>query len=184
MGERDTIYALSTAPGRAAIAIVRLSGPGAGAALAVLAGALPPPRRAERARFRDPASGEAIDDGLALFFPGPRSVTGEDVAELHVHASRAVVAALLAILGREPGFRLAEPGEFTRRAFLNGKLDLSAAEGLADLIAAETAQQRRQALRQLGGEFGRLVEAWRTRLLAAQADHVMLMVVGLPLTVK
>jgi len=169
MGDRDTIYALATAPGRAAIAIVRLSGPASGAALAALAGALPPPRRARHVRFRDPASGEAIDDGLALFFPGPRSVTGEDVAELHVHASRAVAASLLAVLGREPGLRLAEPGEFTRRAFLNGKLDLTEVEGLADLIAAETEQQRRQALRQLDGAFGRLAEAWRARLIAAQA---------------
>ncbi len=169
MSEADTIYALSTAPGRAGIAVLRLSGPAAGMAMAALAGAVPPPRQARRVRFRDPADGAAIDDGLALFFPGPRSVTGEDVAELHVHGSRAVVAALLACLGRMPGLCLAEPGGFTRRAFINGKLDLTAAEGLADLVAAETAAQRRQALRQLEGGLGRLTEAWRERLMVAQA---------------
>jgi tRNA modification GTPase len=167
----STIVALATAPGRAGIAVLRLSGPAAGAALAACAGELPPPRLARRVRFRDPASGEAIDDGLALFFPAPRSFTGEDVAELHVHGSRAVVAALIEALTRLAAVRLAEPGEFTRRAFENGKLDLTAVEGLADLVAAETAAQRRQALRQLGGELGRLYEGWRERLLRALA-HV------------
>jgi tRNA modification GTPase len=165
----DTIFALSTAAGRAGIAVLRLSGPKAQSALQALAGRLPAPRRASLARFRDPASGEAIDQGLMLLFPAPRSVTGEDVAELHVHGSRAVVAALLDSLGRMRGLRLAEPGEFARRAFLNGKLDLTEVEGLADLIAAETAAQRRQALRQLGGELGRLCEGWRQLLLAIQA---------------
>jgi tRNA modification GTPase len=166
-----TIFALATAPGRAGIAVLRLSGPEARAALEAVAGAVPAPRRAARARFRDPASGEAIDDGLALFFPGPRSVTGEDVAELHIHGSRAVAAALLQVLARLPGLRLAVPGEFTRRAFEHGKLDLTAAEGLADLVAAETAAQRRQALRQLAGELGEIYESWRARLLRALA-HV------------
>jgi tRNA modification GTPase len=165
----DTIFALATAPGRAGIAVLRLSGPRAGAALEALCGARPPPRLARRARFRDPGSGEAIDDGLVLFFPGPRSFTGEDVAELHIHGSRAVIAALLDALAGEPGLRLAEPGEFTRRAFENGKLDLTAAEGLADLVAAETAAQRRQAQRQLAGELGRLYDGWRERLLRALA---------------
>lgn len=168
--ESDTIFALATAPGRAGIAVLRLSGPTAREALMALAGSLPAPRRAMRARFRDPASGETLDDGLALFFPAPRSVTGEDVAELQVHGSRAVVAALLDCLGAMPGLRPAEPGEFTRRGFLNGKLDLTAAEGLADLVAAETAAQRRQALRQLAGDFGRLTEAWRERLLRIEAQ--------------
>jgi tRNA modification GTPase len=168
-GMTETIFALATAPGRAGIAVLRLSGPAACAALAALAGTVPPPRMARRARFRDPAKDEIIDDGLALFFPGPRSVTGEDVAELHVHGSRAVVTALLDALARRPGLRLAQPGEFTRRAFENGKLDLTAAEGLADLVAAETAAQRRQALRQLGGELGRLYEGWRARLLRSLA---------------
>jgi tRNA modification GTPase len=165
----DTIFALSTAPGRAGIAVLRLSGPAAGATLEALAGRRPEPRRATRARFVDPASGETIDEGLMLLFPAPRSVTGEEVAELHVHGGRAVVAALLAALAARPGLRLAEPGEFTRRAFEHGKLDLTAAEGLADLVAAETAAQRRQALRQLAGELGQLYEAWRARLLRALA---------------
>jgi tRNA modification GTPase len=121
------------------------------------------PRRARRARLRDPA-GEPIDDGMALWFPAPNSVTGEDVAELHVHGSRAVAAALLAALGRL-GLRLAEPGEFTRRAFLNGKLDLTQAEAIADLVAAETEAQRRQALRQLDGGLGTLYRGWSERLL-------------------
>jgi tRNA modification GTPase len=165
----DTIFALATAPGRAGIAVLRVSGPAAGTVLEVLAGQRPAPRRATRARFRDPRTGEAIDDGLMLLFPEPNSFTGEAVAELQVHGGRAVVAALLAALGTLPGLRLAEPGEFTRRAFENGKLDLTAAEGLADLVAAETAAQRRQALRQLEGELGRLYEGWRARLLRCLA---------------
>jgi tRNA modification GTPase len=165
----DTIFALSTAPGRAGIAVLRLSGPAAGTALRTLAGKLPEARRATRARFVDPASGETIDEGLMLLFSAPRSFTGEDVAELQVHGGRAVVAALLQALGSLPGLRLAEPGEFTRRAFEHGKLDLTAAEGLADLVDAETAAQRRQALRQLAGELGRLYENWRARLLRALA---------------
>ncbi|HEV2550431.1 MAG TPA: tRNA uridine-5-carboxymethylaminomethyl(34) synthesis GTPase MnmE [Stellaceae bacterium] len=165
----DTIFALASAPGRAGVAVMRLSGPAAGTALAQLAGALPSPRRAARRRFADPRTGEAIDDGLALFFPAPNSFTGEDVAELHVHGSRAVIAALLDALAALPGLRLAEPGEFTRRAFEHGKLDLTAAEGLADLVAAETAAQRRQALRQLEGALGQLYEDWRGRLLRALA---------------
>lgn len=165
----STIFALATAPGRAGIAVLRLSGPAAGTALAALAGSMPHPRHAQYARFRDPASGEIIDDGLALFFPAPRSFTGEDVAELQVHGSRAVVSALFDVLARSPGLRLADPGEFTRRAFENGKLDLTAAEGLADLVAAETMAQRRQAQRQLAGELGRLYESWRERLLRALA---------------
>jgi tRNA modification GTPase len=166
----DTIFALATAPGRAGIAVLRVSGPAAATALEALAGQRPAPRRATRARFSDPRSGEAIDDGLMLFFPEPNSFTGEAVAELQVHGGRAVVAALLAALGALPGLRLAEPGEFTRRAFENGKLDLTAAEGLADLVAAETAAQRRQALRQLEGELGRLYEDWRARLLRCLAQ--------------
>jgi tRNA modification GTPase len=165
----DTIFALASAPGRAGVAVMRLSGPEAGPALARLAGVLPPPRRAARRRFADPQTGEAIDDGLVLFFPAPNSFTGEDVAELHIHGSRAVIAALLEALAAMPGLRLAERGEFTRRAFEHGKLDLTAAEGLADLVAAETAAQRRQALRQLEGALGRLYEDWRTRLLRALA---------------
>ena len=160
----DTIYAAATVPGRAAIAIVRLSGPETGPALRSLIGALPPPRVARHAWVRDPATSEDLDDGLALWFPGPRSFTGEDVAELHLHGSRAVLAAVMATLSRQ-GLRLAEPGEFTRRAFLNGKLDLTQAEAVADLAAAETEAQRRQALRQLEGGLGALYRGWSERLL-------------------
>jgi tRNA modification GTPase len=143
---------------------VRISGPEAGQALIALIGGLPQPRRARHARLRDPSSGATIDDGIALWFPAPRSVTGEDVAELQVHGSRAVVAALIDALGRL-GLRLAEPGEFTRRAFFNRKLDLVQAEAIADLTAAETEAQRRQALRQLDGELGMIYRSWSARLL-------------------
>ncbi len=164
-----TIFALATAPGRAGIAVLRLSGAKVRDALQALGVAVPPPRQARRARFHDPATSEVIDDGLVLFFPAPRSYTGEDMGELHIHGSRAVASALLAVLGRFPGLRLAEPGEFTRRAFENGKFDLTEAEAIADLVEAETAAQRRQALRQLSGELGRLYEGWRGRLLRALA---------------
>ena len=125
---------------------------------------MPAARLARHVRVRDPETGEGIDDGLALWFPGPNSVTGEDVAELHLHGSRAVSAAVMAALARR-GLRLAEPGEFTRRAFLNGKLDLTQAEAVADLTAAETEAQRRQALRQLEGGLGDLYRGWSERLL-------------------
>jgi tRNA modification GTPase len=125
---------------------------------------LPAARRARHVRFRDPDNGDELDDGLALWFPGPTSVTGEDVAELHVHGSRAALAAIMAVLSRQ-GLRLAEPGEFTRRAFLNGKLDLTQAEAVADLAAAETEAQRRQALRQLDGQLGDIYRGWGERLL-------------------
>ncbi len=160
----DTIFAPATAAGRAAIAIVRLSGPGSGPALRALAGTLPPPRVARHGRLSDPASGEELDDALVLWFPAPHSLTGEDVAELHLHGSRAVIAAVMAALGHQ-GLRLAEPGEFTRRAFQNDKLDLTQAEAVADLAAAETEAQRRQALRQLDGHLGRLYHGWSDRLL-------------------
>jgi tRNA modification GTPase len=124
---------------------------------------LPSPRRAERRRLVDPKTGEQLDDGLVLWFPGPNSATGEDVAEFHLHGSRAVLAAVMGALGRA-GLRLAEPGEFTRRAFLNGKLDLLQAEAIADLAAAETEAQRRQALRQLDGALGSLYRGWSDRL--------------------
>src|SRR5277367_3002326 len=161
-----TIFALATAPGRAGIAVVRVSGPQAGAACRALTGAGPPaPQRASRRPMHDPASGELLDDGLALWFPAPHSATGEDVLELQLHGSPAVIAGVLEALGRLPGCFLAEPGEFTRRAFDNGKLDLTEIEGLADLIAAETAAQRRQAVRQMGGELGRLYDGWRDALV-------------------
>ncbi|HYM73685.1 MAG TPA: tRNA uridine-5-carboxymethylaminomethyl(34) synthesis GTPase MnmE [Stellaceae bacterium] len=162
--ETDTIFAPATAAGRAAIAIVRISGPLAGPVVTAVVGGLPAARRARHVRLCDPESGEDIDDGLALWFPGPHSVTGEDVAELQVHGSRAVLGAVLGVLGRM-GLRLAEPGEFTRRAFLNHKLDLVQAEAVADLAAAETEAQRRQALRQLDGGLGALYRGWSERLL-------------------
>ncbi len=150
--------------------MIRISGPDAGATLrALTAKPLPTPRHATRARLTDPATGVTLDDALILWFPAPHSFTGEDVAELQVHGSRAVLAALTATLAARPGLRLAEPGEFTRRAFHEGKLDLAEVEGLADLIAAETEAQRRQALRQLEGELGRRTESWRARLLRALA---------------
>ena len=169
MGAGDTIFALSSAVGAAGVAVVRLSGAEAGAALAALAGRLPPARRATVAALADPADGAPLDRALVLWFPAPASFTGEDVAEIHCHGGRAVVDGLLAALGRLPGLRTAEPGEFSRRAFVNGKLDLTAAEGLADLVAAETAAQARQALRQLDGALGALYEGWRERLVRALA---------------
>ncbi|MGA8550722.1 MAG: tRNA uridine-5-carboxymethylaminomethyl(34) synthesis GTPase MnmE [Stellaceae bacterium] len=159
----DTIFAPATAAGRAAIAVVRLSGPGAERAVSKLAGAIPPPRSARRRRLIDPASRDPLDDALVLWFPAPNSATGEDVAEFHVHGSRAVLAAIIAALTRL-GLRLAEPGEFTRRAFQNGKLDLTQAEAIADLAMAETEAQRRQALRQLDGELGGLYRGWSRQL--------------------
>ncbi|MEE8332429.1 MAG: tRNA uridine-5-carboxymethylaminomethyl(34) synthesis GTPase MnmE [Alphaproteobacteria bacterium] len=167
--ERATIFAPATGKGPAGIAIVRISGPQSGAALGALVGRAPVPRHATRARLCDPASGEALDDGLVLWFPAPGSVTGEDVVELQIHGGRASVEAVCGALARQPGLRLAEPGEFTRRAFDNGKLDLTAVEGLSDLIAAETDAQRRQALRQLDGDLGRLYESWRGEVLRALA---------------
>jgi tRNA modification GTPase len=169
MRSDDTIFALATAPGRGGIAVVRVSGPRAGEAVASLGAAPGRPRFAGRARFADPRTGETIDEGMLLWFPAPASYTGEDVAELHVHGGRAVTAALIEALGSLPGLRLAEPGEFTRRGFEHGKLDLTEAEAIADLVAAETAAQRRQALAQLGGALGALYEGWRAALLRALA---------------
>jgi tRNA modification GTPase len=166
---RDTIYALGTGAGRAAIAVIRISGPGAGEALKALAGKLPEPRRATLAALHDPATGEMLDRGIALFFPGPVSSTGEDYAELQLHGGRAVVEGALAALQHLPGLRPAEPGEFARRGFANGKLDLSQAEALADLIDAQTEAQRRQALRVAGGALRHKVERWRGALIEALA---------------
>jgi tRNA modification GTPase len=165
----DTIFALSSGRGPAAIAVVRISGPRAGMALTALGVKIPQPRKAGLARVRDPESGEMIDEALVLWFPGPNSETGEDVAELQLHGGRAVIAATLAALGRIEGLRAAEGGEFTRRAFENGKLDLTAVEGLADLVSAETEGQRRQAFRQMKGLLGDRAETWRQRLIQALA---------------
>ncbi|MEE9301732.1 MAG: tRNA uridine-5-carboxymethylaminomethyl(34) synthesis GTPase MnmE [Alphaproteobacteria bacterium] len=165
-----TIFALSSGAGRAGIAVLRLSGAGAHAAIGALAGTpLPEPRRAVLRPFRDPQSREVLDRGLLLWFPGPGSYTGEDMAELHLHGGRAVATGLIEALAALPGLRPAEPGEFTRRACANGRLDLTEAEGVADLIAAETAAQRRQALRQLDGALGGLYEGWRARLIETEA---------------
>jgi tRNA modification GTPase len=167
--DRDTIFALSSGRPPAAIAVIRISGPHAALALDKLVGRVPDPRRATLARVRDPAGGAVIDEGLALWFPAPNSETGEDLAELQVHGGRAVIAAVLAALGRLEGFRPAEAGEFTRRAFENGRLDLTAVEGLADLVAAETEAQRRQAFLHLKGMLGERAESWRKRLIEALA---------------
>ena len=167
---RATIFAPATAPGRAAVTIVRVSGPQAEGAIVALAGAPPPPpRRATHATFRDPADGAELDRGLLLWFPGPRSYTGEDLAELHLHGGRAVRASMIEALAGLPGLRPAEPGEFTRRAFENGKLDLTGVEAIADLVDAETRAQQRQALRQMEGALGRLIEDWRGRLVTCLA---------------
>ena len=167
--DRDTIFALSSGRPPAAIAVVRISGPRARVALEQLVGRVPQPRRASLARVRDPATGGVIDEGLALWFPGPNSETGEDIAELQVHGGRAVIAAVLAALAKLAGLRHAEAGEFTRRAFENGRMDLTAVEGLADLVAAETEAQRRQAYQQLRGLLGERAETWRQRLIEALA---------------
>ncbi|MGE5475301.1 MAG: tRNA uridine-5-carboxymethylaminomethyl(34) synthesis GTPase MnmE [Bacteroidales bacterium] len=162
-----TIFALASAPGRGGVAVFRLSGPRAPEVLRALSGRnLPPPRKAVRVRLAH--GGDDIDDGLALLFPAPNSFTGEDVVELHVHGGRAVAAAVAAALV-SLGLTPAEPGEFSKRAFLNGKLDLTRAEAIADLVDAETAAQRRQALRQLDGGLAALAEGWRAELVRALA---------------
>jgi tRNA modification GTPase len=166
--ERDTIFALSSGRPPAAIAVVRISGPRAGEALKRLSGKIPEPRKAALARIRG-ADNQIIDEALALWFPAPHSETGEDTAELQLHGGRAVIAATLVALGKIGGLRPAEAGEFTRRAFENGKLDLTAVEGLADLVMAETEGQRRQALRQMQGLLGNRAETWRDRLIRALA---------------
>jgi tRNA modification GTPase len=169
MSSSDTIFALSSGPPPAAVAVIRISGPNARFGLETLIRRLPQPRRASLAKLRDPATGAVLDEGLALWFPGPRSETGEDMVELHLHGGRAVIAATLAALARLDGFRPAGPGEFTRRALENGRMDLTAVEGLADLIFAETEAQRRQAVRQLQGALGERVEDWRKRLIDSMA---------------
>jgi tRNA modification GTPase len=166
MGE--TIFALSTGAPPAAIAVIRVSGPQASEALRALAGRLPAVRRAARVTLRD-AGRDILDRAVALWLPGPNTATGEDIAELHCHGGRAVVAAVEAALGALPGLRRAMPGEFTRRAFANGKLDLAEAEGLAELLSAETELQRKSAQAMAGGAFSRQVEAWRDDLLGASA---------------
>jgi tRNA modification GTPase len=167
--QTDTIFALSSGPPPAAVAVVRISGPRACVALEKLIGRVPPPRQAALARVRDPFSGETIDQALALWFPGPRSETGEDTAELQLHGGRAVVSDVLTALGRLDGLRMAEPGEFTRRAFENGQIDLTQVEALADLVFAQTQMQRRQAVAQLRGLLGGRAEAWRQQVIESLA---------------
>jgi tRNA modification GTPase len=164
----DTIFALSSGAPPAGIAVIRISGPAAASALKALCGHLPQPRRATRAWLADSA-GNPLDDGLVLLFPGPRSATGEDLAELHLHGGRAVVAAVEAALAAMPGLRRAAPGEFTRRGFANGRMDLAQAEGLADLLSAETELQRRAAIGQAGGQLSRKVAGWREQVLHLSA---------------
>lgn len=164
----DTIFALSSGAAPAAIAVIRISGPASAEALRRLTGRIPPPRRAVHAPVRD-AAGNLLDRALVLWLPGPNNATGEDTAELHCHGGRAVIAAVETALRQVPDLRPAKPGEFTRRAFANGRIDLAEAEGLADLLSAETELQRRSALAMASGAFSRTVEAWRERLLAGSA---------------
>lgn len=164
----DTIFALSSGSPPAAIAVVRVSGPQALNALERLAGPLPPARRAALRALRG-LSGDVLDEALALIFPGPHSATGEDCGELHCHGGRAVVSAVCAELGAMPGLRAADPGEFTRRAFANGRIDLAQAEALGDLLTAETELQRRAAQAGVGGVLSEQVEQWREEILTLSA---------------
>ncbi len=168
MSDRDTIFALSSGRPPAAIAVIRISGPSAHEAARTLAGSLPEPRTAALKRLRD-AGGAELDRALLLRFDGPASASGEDLVELHCHGGRAVVEAVLRALGALPRFREAEPGEFTRRALENGRIDLTEAEGLADLLAAETESQRRAALALATGGLRRQVEGWRAELVTLSA---------------
>ena len=171
--DADTIFAVASGAGQAAIAVMRLSGPDSRTMVAALCGRVPPPRRASFRRLHN-AKGAELDQGMVVWLPGPASYTGEDAAELYLHGGRAVltgVADAMVALGARP----AEPGEFTRRAFLNGRMDLTEAEAVHDLIAAETEAQRRQALRQLDGALGTLYRGWadRLRLLLAQQEALI-----------
>ena len=169
MSDQSTIFAPASGFGRAAVAVVRLSGPACAAVLNALSGPLPPPRRLSLRSLRDPADGAVLDKALVCWMPGPQTFSGEDMAELHLHGGAAVRAGVLRVLSGLPGCRAAEAGAFTRRAVLNGRMDLTEAEGIADLIEAETEAQRRQALRQLDGVLGRQVEAWREEALTCLA---------------
>ncbi|WP_066529378.1 tRNA uridine-5-carboxymethylaminomethyl(34) synthesis GTPase MnmE [Erythrobacter sp. CCH5-A1] len=165
----DTIFALSSGAPPAGVGVIRVSGPAAREALLALAGRVPEPRRASLARLRD-AEGALLDEALVLWFPGPRTATGEDLAEFHCHGGRAVIAAVEGALASLRGVRRADPGEFTRRAFANGRIDLAEAEGLADLLSAETELQRAAALANAGGALSRQVEGWRERVLVLSAE--------------
>ncbi len=165
---KPTIYAFSSAPGKGAIAVLRVSGPAAADSIRHLTGRdVPKPRMAALRKISH--GGERIDDALVLWFAGPKSETGEDMAEFHLHGGRAIMAGALAALAELPGYRAAGPGDFTRQAFDNGRLDLTQAEAVADLVEAETAAQRRQALRQMDGALSKLYESWREQLIASLA---------------
>ncbi|HKY80400.1 MAG TPA: tRNA uridine-5-carboxymethylaminomethyl(34) synthesis GTPase MnmE [Sphingobium sp.] len=165
----DTIFALSSGAPPAGIGIIRISGPDAGRGLEALAGRIPPARLARVALLSDPRDGTPLDRAVILWLPGPGTVTGEDLAELHCHGGRAVIAAVEGALAAMAGMRRAQPGEFTRRAFLNGRMDLNAVEGLSDLLAAETQQQRKAALLMAEGHFSRRLDGWRRQVLNLSA---------------
>jgi tRNA modification GTPase len=167
--QEDTIFALSSGAPPAAIAIIRISGPSAFAAVKALCGRVPAPRRASLLNLRDPAGGGVLDQALVLTFSAPNTATGEDLAELHLHGGRAVVRSMERVLAGLNGLRSAQAGEFTRRAFANGRMDLNEAEGLSDLLTAETEYQRRAAMQMMGGAFTRAIEEWRTQLLQLSA---------------
>ena len=167
ISDQKTIFALATPPGKSGVAVIRISGIEAKSALLSFEISLPQPRVATLATLKQ--NGIAIDRALVFLFPAPNSFTGEDCVELHIHGSRAVTQACFSTLGKLSHFRVAEPGEFSRRAFENGKMDLTEAEGLADLINAETTEQHKLAMRQMQGELHRLVEGWRAQLIASMA---------------
>jgi tRNA modification GTPase len=169
MTASDTIFAVSSGMGRSAVAIVRVSGSQTPALIASISGGLPPPRRLSLRTLKNSSTGELLDQAMVVWLPGPASFTGEDCAELHLHGSPAIVSAVLELLAKWPGARPAEPGDFTRRAFLNGKMDLVEIEGLADLLEARTAAQRRQAFRQMSGQASSVFESWRHQLLEIRA---------------
>ncbi len=168
--DKETIFALSTAPGRAGVAVMRISGPNAFQACEQLAGDIPPPRRASLRMLVIPGTKQSIDRALTLTFQAPHSFTGEDVVEFHLHGSPAVIRAVTQCLSQIPGLRPAEPGEFSRRAFDNDRMDLTQAEGLSDLISADTEAQRKQALAQMEGVLEKLYTAWRQEIIAALAE--------------
>lgn len=170
MTASDTIYALSSGAGRAGLAVIRISGRRTSALLVAIAGGCPVPREFSLKSLRDSTTGEVVDKAVVVWLPGPRSLTGEDCAEFHVHGSPGVISAVLDVLGRHEGVRPAEPGEFTRRAFANGKMDLVEIEGLADLLEARTASQRRQAFAQMSGKASSVFDMWRQHLLLIRAD--------------
>jgi len=170
MTATDTIFALSSGAGRSAVAVIRISGPATAALLERLAGGLPSSRSFALRSIREPSSGDLLDRAVVVWLPAPHSVTGEDCGELHLHGSPAVVSTVSMLLAGFPGVRPAEAGEFTRRAFLNGKMDLVEVEGLADLLDARTEVQRRQALRQMSGIASSVFDGWRQRLLHIRAS--------------